>query len=74
MGVKAYIEFDFSDYSAYDNTITTPVGLTSREAAIAASILTLLNTREAWIATDSEYDDISDTIANLIEDVQSAVT
>lgn len=73
MAVKVYLEFAYSDYSSLDDSTTLPVGLTSREAAICASILQLLQERAAWQATDSEYDDIQETIAVLIEDVQSAI-
>lgn len=73
MALKVYLEFDYDDYSSLDNSTTIPVGLTSREAAIAASILSLLQNRAAWDATDAEFDDISDTIATLIEDIQSAI-
>lgn len=73
MGIRVTLEFDYDDYSSLDDTTGFPLALTQREAAIAASILSLLEYREAWDATDSEFDAISATIALLIESVQDAL-
>jgi len=73
MALRLYLEFAYDDYSSYDNTTTIPIGLTSQEAAIAASALSLLLERSAWDATDAEFDEIQETVALLIEDVQSAI-
>lgn len=73
MAIRAVIEFAYDDYASLDDTTTLPVGLTSREAAICASVLQLILNRQAWDATDVEYESIEQTVNDLIEDVQSAV-
>lgn len=73
MSLRVVLELDFNDYASLDDNVTHAMALTELEASIAMSILALLDTREVWEATDSEFDIVSDSVASLINEVQKAL-
>lgn len=74
MATRVTVSFVLDDYTGLDDTTVIAIGLTSRESALASSALSLLLDRNAWDEmSDSDWDSLSTTIADLLDEIIEAI-
>lgn len=71
MSLSATLTLFYDDYASFDDTVSHQITVTERQAQIALSVLYLLDERGVWEATDSEFDSIAATLANLASELES---
>jgi len=74
MSLRVELVFNDSDYSGYGDVNVTQVGLTSKQAAIIASVAVLLTYRDAWEPiSDVDFDSIQELVASAIDSLEGAI-
>lgn len=68
--IRITLSYESSNLAQYDNVVPVSTSLTERQAAILLGVSIYMTERDAWEEmTDSEWDDLSNVIANALEGI-----